>query len=154
MYGMLAVIEQTRIALWMREDDYAYFVALIVHAIGMALLVGGGIVIGLTALLGADRPSMQALLRFQPVLWLGAALAVVSGVLLLAAYPAKALTNPVFAIKFVCLMGAATLQGRLLRQERAVIPPRLLAALTLLLWLGGVAAGKMLLHTYHVLMVS
>jgi hypothetical protein len=36
-------------------------------------------------------------------------------------------------------------------------PPRssrALAALCLLLWLGGVAAGKLLLHTYHILTVT
>ena len=36
------------------------------------------------------------------------------------------------------------------RRENA----RKLAALCLLLWLAGVAAGKLLLHTYHILTVT
>ena len=35
----LAWIEQTRLSVFVREDFYAYFVLLIVHALGMAFLV-------------------------------------------------------------------------------------------------------------------
>jgi len=137
---------------WSREDQYAYFVALIFHAWGMALLVGGGIVVSLRAM-GAGSPARLAGFRaIIPVMWLGVALAVPSGLVLLVAYPAKAITNPVFAIKFACLAGAALLVRRLLRGDDP--PARGLAALCLLLWLAGVAAGKLLLHTYHVLTVT
>ena len=55
------------------------------------------------------------------------------------------MTNPVFAIKIACLVVAALL----LRQQT-----RPKAAISLVLWLAGVAAGKLLLHTYTVLTVS
>ena len=90
--------------------------------------------------------------RFLPVMWLGAALAICSGLVLLVAYPAKAFTNPVFAIKAGCLVGAVLLTRRLLREEAS--DSRGAAWLCLLLWLGAVVAGKLLLHTYHVLTVS
>jgi hypothetical protein len=99
---------------------------------------------------------------FFPVMWLGVALAIPSGVLLLLAYPAKALTNPVFAIKFACLITAALLvrvmaRGAFPAAGRDEAPPRgsrAIAVLALALWLGGVAAGKLLLHTYTILTVS
>lgn len=148
---LLIAIEHSGFSLWMREDPYAYFLALIIHAFGMALLVGGAIVICLR-LLGVGRGARLETFRgFYPVMWLGAWLAIVSGVGLLWAYPAKALTNPVFAVKFACLLGAALLMRRLARQ---VQPVAAMAALALLLWLGGVAAGKLLLHTYTVLTVG
>jgi hypothetical protein len=154
MDSFFAAIEQTGLSVWMREDPYAYFLALIFHAFGMALLVGGGIAISLR-FFGVGRAAAMAKFRgFSPVLWWGAALAVVSGVLLLLAYPAKALTNPVFAIKFVCLIGAALLVRVLLRADTPPRNTRLLAALALMLWLAGVASGKLLLHTYAVLTVS
>jgi hypothetical protein len=130
----------------MREDAYAYFVALILHAFGMALLVGGGIVISLRRMGIAPQAELPMFRGFHPVMFIGAMLAVVSGLGLLAGYPAKALTNPLFAVKFACFIGATLL----LRTK----PHRGLAALALVLWLAGVAAGKLLLHTAKILTVT
>jgi hypothetical protein len=150
--GIFAIIEHWPLSVWAREDAYAYFVALIFHAWGMALLVGGGMVISLRAMgVGVSTP-MTKYRAILPVMWVGALLAAPSGLVLLVAYPAKALTNPVFAIKFACLAGAVLLVRRLLRE--AAPPARAAAALCLLLWLAGVAAGKLLLHTYRILTVS
>jgi hypothetical protein len=162
MNELFAAIEHTGASTWMREGPYAYFVALIFHAWGMALLVGGGIVISLRVLGVARDAPLQKFCGFFPVMWLGAALAVPSGVLLLAAYPAKALTNPVFALKLICLVAAAVLVRRLARHAFAAaardeaLPPRsrATAAAALLLWLAVVATGKLLLYTYSVLQVS
>lgn len=150
MNAMFAAIEQSGLSVWMRDDPYAYFVALVLHAWGMALLVGAALVLCLPRLGFARGVSLAMLRGFVPVLWWGAALAVPSGVLLLLAYPAKALTNPLFAVKLACLVGAAVLMRRLARPE----PMRRLALLALLLWLGVVVTGKLLLHTYRVLTVS
>lgn len=162
MNDLLAAMEQTGVSVWMREGIYAYFVALIFHAWGMALLVGGGIVISLRVLGVAGGAPLQKFRGFLPVMWLGAVLAVPSGVLLLAAYPAKALTNPVFPLKLACLIAAALLVRRLARHAFAAaardepLPPRsrTAAAAALLLWLAVVATGKLLLYTYSVLQVS
>jgi hypothetical protein len=118
----------------------------------MALLVGGGIVVSLRAMGSGSQPRLAGFRAIISVMWLGLVLAVPSGLVLLVAYPAKAFTNPVFAIKFACLAGAALLVRRLLRGDGP--PARGIAALCLLLWLAGVAAGKLLLHTYHVLTVT
>ena len=152
MYGFFAAIEQSPVSIWMREDPYAYFIALIFHAFGMAFLVGGGIVICLRVLgLGEGSP-LQKFRGFLPVMWVGAALVMVSGILLLSAYPAKALTNPIFAIKFACLIAASLLVRRMLKYEATARP--FMGSITLALWLLGVAAGKLLLHTYTVLTVT
>jgi hypothetical protein len=111
----------------------------------MALLVGGGIAVSLCRLGVLPAAQWPALRGFLRVMAAGAVLASLSGLVLLVAYPAKALTNPVFAMKFACLVAAALL----LR-----VPGRRAAAAGALLWLGGVAAGKLLLHTAKVLTVS
>ena len=162
MDEFFAAIEQVRMSAWMREGPYAYFIALIFHAFGMAVFVGGGIVVSLRGL-GVGR--VAALAKFRgllPVMWWGAAMAIVSGLLLLVAYPAKTLTNPLFAVKLASLATAAMLVVRLVRgapaegapQQQAATRHRRLAALALVLWLAGVGAGKLLLHTYTVLQVS
>ncbi|HYD25801.1 MAG TPA: hypothetical protein VEB68_13500 [Croceibacterium sp.] len=155
----LAWIEQTRLSLFVREDFYAYFVLLIFHAWGMALLVGGGVAVSLRVLGIASGARLERFRGFLPAMWLGAGLAVVSGLGLLAGYPAKALTNWVFALKFACLIGAAVLVARIAREVLArgePVPPRgrLMAAAALALWLGGVACGKLLLYTNSILLTT
>jgi hypothetical protein len=151
MNHIFASIEHWPLSVWSRENEYAYFVALIFHAWGMALLVGGGIVVALRAMGTGSQAPLAGFRAIIPLMWLGLLLAVPSGLVLLVAYPAKAFTNPVFALKFACLAAAALLVRKLLRDAA---PTRAMAALCLLLWLAGVAAGKLLLHTYHVLTVS
>ncbi len=151
MLHALAWMEQTPLSVFMREDFYAYFVALIGHAWGMAMLVGGGLALSLRGLGVAGQTDLARWRAVLPVMRWGAVLATVSGLALLAGYPAKALTNPVFAIKFACLIGAALLTARLLRGNGAT---RIQAAGALALWLGGVAAGKLLLYTNSIQMTA
>ena len=158
----LAWIEQTRLSLFVREDFYAYFVLLILHAWGMAFLVGGGIAVSLRVLGVAAGTRLERFRGFFPFMWLGAALAAVSGLGLLAGYPAKALTNWIFALKFACLISAALIVRHIARRQfpraaRGEALPRSarwLAAAALALWLGGVASGKLLLYTNTVLLAS
>ena len=162
MDPIFSAVEQTPFSVWMREDLYAYFIALIFHSLGMALLIGGGIVVSLRVIGFAPAARLEKFRGFFPVMWVGAVMAIVSGVALLIGYPAKALTNPVFALKFACLIGAALLVRHLSRRlfpiaERGEALPgwgRSLGIAALVLWLSGVAAGKLLLHTYTILLVS
>ena len=159
MIEALAWIEQTRLSVFVREDFYAYFVLLIVHAWGMAFLVGGGIAVSLRVLGVAAGTRIERFRGFFPFMWLGAAMAAVSGIGLLAGYPAKALTNWIFALKFACLIGAALLVrqlGRDVMPKGDPVPPRgrWMAMAALLLWLGGVASGKLLLYTNTMLLTT
>jgi hypothetical protein len=155
----LAWIEQTRLSVFVREDLYAYFVLLILHAWGVAFLVGGGAAISLRVLGVASGARLERFRGFLPVMWAGAALAIVSGLGLLAGYPAKALTNWIFALKFACLIGAAWLVGRLAREvlfaSNATSPRgRWMAGAALALWLGAIASGKLLLYTNQMLLTT
>jgi len=158
----LSWIEQTRLSVFVREDFYAYFVLLILHAWGMAMLVGGGVAVSLRLLGVAAGARLDRFAGFFPYMKAGAALAVVSGLGLLAGYPAKALTNWVFALKFACLGGAAWLTWLTARRlfppaaRGEALPARAkwLGGGTLLLWIAGVACGKLLLYTNTILLTS
>jgi len=158
----LAWMEQTRLSVFVREDFYAYFVLLIFHAWGMAFLVGGGIAFSLRVMGVASGARLERFAGFFPYMKLGAVMAVVSGLGLLAGYPAKALTNWVFPLKFLLLGSAAFLVWRMakdffpLAAEDKPLPKRarLMAAACLALWIAGVACGKMLLYTNWILLTS
>ena len=162
MMDALAWMEQTRLSLFVREDFYAYFVLLIFHAWGMAFLVGGGVVVSLRTLGVASGTRLERFRGFFPVMWLGAVIAVISGLGLLAGYPAKALTNWIFALKFACLISAALLVRQIARDAflpaAAGLPvpakAKWLAAAALALWFAGVASGKLLLYTNHMLLTT
>lgn len=155
-------IEQTPPSIFVREDVYAYFVLLVGHAWGMALLVGGGVALSLRVLGVADGTRIERFAGFLPWMKAGAALAVLTGIGLLLGYPAKALTNWIFALKFACLIGAALIVRHVVRQhfplaargEPLPHSARWLAAAALALWLGGVAGGKLLLYTNTILLSS
>jgi hypothetical protein len=162
MFAVFAWIEQTPLSIWVREDLYAFFVILIFHSLGMAFLVGGGLAVCLRVLGVAKGAPLEKFRGFFPVMWIGLAVSILSGLLLLVGYPAKALTNPVFAVKFACLIGAALLMRVIARRlfpvaaKGEALPGwrRPVAALALALWIGGVTAGKFLPYTHHILMVS
>lgn len=155
-------LEQTPPSVWVREDFYAYFVLLIFHAWGMALLVGGGVAVSLRVMGVAGSTRMERFAAFFPYMKAGAVMAILSGIGLLLGYPAKALTNWIFALKFACLIGAALLVWRIgrdafpLAARGEAIPPRArwTAGAALALWLAGVACGKLLLYTNTMLLTT
>lgn len=159
---VLAWIENTPPSAFVREDLYAYFILLILHALGMAFLVGAGLAISLRVLGVAPGARLERFAGFFPVMWIGAAFAVVSGVGLLLGYPAKALTNWIFGLKFACLIGATFLAWLMARDlfpiavrgEPLPARARWMAATALLLWLGGVACGKLLLYTNTLILTT
>lgn len=155
-------IEQTPLSAFVREDLYAYFVLLILHAWGMAFLIGSATAVSLRVLGVGRQARLERFAVFFPVMKIGAVLAIVSGLGLLAGYPAKALTNWVFALKLASFIIAGLLVGRLARDifpraaRNAPLPARAkwMAAAALLLWYAGVACGKLLLYTNKMLLVS
>jgi hypothetical protein len=95
--------------------------------------------------------------RFLPAMWFGFWLNAVSGVLLLIAYPTKALTNPLFYFKLTLIALAVwfvQLIGR--RVFRFPIAPgapmpgraKAFAAGSIALWAGAITAGRLLAYTY------
>jgi hypothetical protein len=155
MDTFFAAIEQSPVSIFMRESLWAFPTALVLHAVGMGVLAGMATATGLRVLGVASRARLDGFLRLRPVIWAGFWLAAVSGVLLLAAYPAKALTNPVFALKLASLAAALAL---ILRVPLTTAEPggrwRVAAAASLAAWAGAIAAGRLLAYTHTTLLTS
>ena len=101
-------LESTAFSVWMRESPsvFAFPIILAIHTIGLGLLAGINVALDLRILGFAARVPVAEFKRFWPLLWLGLWLNVLSGLALIAAYPTKALTNPIFYIK-LALIGVA-----------------------------------------------
>ena len=127
----------------------------------MALVVGINIAINLRLVGFLPRFPLAPLFRFYRLHWLAVVVIFLSGLSLLMAYPAKALTNPVFYLKLSALVTALlisryfqkmlALTGENFELERLV--PRL-AYLSLVLWIVTVTAGRFLAYTHSVLLAS
>jgi hypothetical protein len=165
MDALFRWIESTPLSVWTRESTsvLAFPAILSAHAIGMALAAGVNGAIALHMLgVGPGIPTRE-MRPFVGVLWAGFAMNVVSGLLLLVAYPTKALTNPVFYVKLSLIaiaMGIfAVIDRRLLRSpvpadDWASGTGRFLAAASLVSWAGAITAGRLLAYTYRRLMVD
>lgn len=135
----------------------AFPAILVLHAVGMALLVGTHAAIGFRILGIAGKAPIAAMASFVPVARIGLGLNVFSGVLLLIAYPTKALTNPLFYFKLtlvvLALMTFSVIGRRVFSGEAApALTPRIsnktLAALLIVSWVATIIAGRFLAYTY------
>lgn len=145
----------------MRESAVAFFSSLTLHSLAMGFVVGINLAIGLRVVGVAPRISLPAIARFYPFHWYCAVIILLSGIALLIAYPAKALTNPVFYLKLAALITALVISRYFQKQFSADLPEpdddrniRWLASLSLLLWVITITAGRFLAYTHSVLLAS
>ncbi|MCC6203296.1 MAG: hypothetical protein IT494_09860 [Gammaproteobacteria bacterium] len=143
--SFLASLEGSAIAVLIRETMWTYPGIISVHAIGMAIVVGIGLVFALRALgLGGRIPisSMDPLLKLA---WIGVGLNVCSGLLLFIADARKFLTMPTFQIKLALLVAATIVFVMLVRRLEANRSgnDKALAMISLVLWLGAITAGRL-----------
>lgn len=160
-----AWLESTPFSVWMRESPsiFSFPIILAVHTIGLGLLAGINVALDLRLLGFAPRVPLIEFTRLWPFLWVGLWMNVLSGLALLAAYPTKALTNPVFYIKLLLIAVALAILRPVRRFSLTdgAVPagPRLasisrLAIASMLCWAGAITAGRFLAYTYIRLMVD
>lgn len=151
-------IEASALSIWIRESDamYAFPGILIVHTLGMALAVGSAAAIGLRLLGVARQIPLTSLRELVPIAWIGLWLNIASGILLVVAYPTKALTNPIFYLKLLTIVAAVVLVRRLDHRALAVdrAPPKLMPAALLALVALAIVTGRLLPYTYRHLMAG
>ena len=124
----------------------------------MGLAVGSAAAIQLRLLGAARTIPLSDLRRIWPLTMAGLAVAVASGLVLVIAYPAKALTNPLFYAKLAAVAAALILTQRLatlapIVRAEAFGRLKLLAAACLALWAFGVIGGRFLAYTHKMLLV-
>ena len=149
-------IEATSLSTWLRESPslWAFPFVLILHTVGLAFFVGTNIAWDVRVLGFSLGIPLDALRRYFLVMWAGFWVNAVSGVLLLIAYPTKALTNPLFYIKLALIGFGVVLALRIRREGRgggyerdAPRVARTLAAASLVCWVAVIFAGRVLAYT-------
>jgi hypothetical protein len=163
--GFLIWLESTSLSVWMRESPslWAFPFVLYLHTLGLALLAGLSTALAVWVLMSPGEVPPPRMRQFFPLMWLGFFINTLSGVLLLIAYPAKALTNPVFYLKLIAIGAAIVVLQRLDRElfaapgrgARAPEPvTRQLAVSLIALWAIATVTGRFLAYTYSILLAT
>ena len=151
-------IEQSGISTWLRESQsiFGFYFILLFHTIGMSLVVGANAVVDLRILGVASDIPLQPLKRLFGIMWTGLGINVTTGLLLLTAYPTKALTNPDFYVKLSFIGLAVFTMWKLnveifgdsgLTEAAMIAKGKILAKCSLVFWIGAVGAGRLLSET-------
>lgn len=157
---LISAVEQSVFATWLRESAWALFALLIVHTLTMGAIVGTSLAVCARVLGAAPAIPLPALGRVLPVIGVALVVAAASGLLLVTAYPAKALTNPLFYVKLAMALAAGlmslALHRRLFAPALAVAPGWAKAAAVLAAGLWGLTltAGKFLEYTHRMLLAG
>ena len=149
MGPVLAQLEQSGLATWIRESGvlYGYPLILFLHTLGLSTLVGLNSAIDLRLLGIAPGIPLQSLQKTFGLLWAGLALTVVTGTLLFLSDAVKHASNPAFYVKlaFVILAVIALVAVR----KRIVgggQSSRRLAAVSLGCWFMALSAGRLMAY--------
>jgi hypothetical protein len=163
MVDLLTSLEGSELSVFIREwpSVFGFPTILFLHTLGLAMVAGVSIAIDLTILRGATAGAPLRLLGLTRTMWLGFGINLVSGVALLLAYPAKALTNWVFYLKMAIVLLGVYVAVRINREiaarggSGAVLTvgfdARRWAIVSLLLWAAATVMGRLLAYTYNVL---
>jgi len=155
LFHLCQWLNQTRLAISVRESDIAFPVIETVHVLGIILLAGTIAMMDLRLLgiiLRKDRVSDVARL-ILPLTWIGFGLMFVSGMLLFAAEALKSYANPAFRLKMLLLIAAgvnplifhATVYRGVGEWDQAPVTPwraRAAAVLSLTLWSAIIMSGR------------
>jgi hypothetical protein len=162
--AFFTTLETSWLSVWVRESSslLAFPTIIALHAIGMGFLVGASVAMNLRVLGFAQRIPLRALGMLFPNMIFGFVVNAVSGVLLLLAYPTKAMTNPVFYLKLLLIAGATWVAWQMRKrfagaaggerpEESSTKRDRMLAYSSLAMWAGAIVAGRFLAYTYKYL---
>jgi len=151
MSELLSSIGSSGFSTWVRESPsvWAYPTILTLHTLGLAVLVGANWMVDLRVLGFARALPLSVLSRAFPIMWAGFWVNAVSGVLLFVADPAKGATRlfmwklAIIAVGVMLIIVLKRrLYGRGAEMDAAGAGVKLMAFVSLALWVAAIATGR------------
>jgi hypothetical protein len=150
-------LQDSGFAVSIKESAVLYEIPLVLHAIGMAALVGFSTAVYLRILGFASRLPLAPMEQFFPIMYAGFWVNAISGVVLFSIYPIKAVSNPGFFVKMGGVVLAVVCLRRVKREvfgnpaslDSSAVPTKgkILAGAGLFVWLVTITAGRLM--AYH-----
>jgi len=157
MMDFLSKLEQSSFSQWVLSANtiWAYPMILFMHTVGMALVAGISTAIDLRLLGFAPKLPIKPLERLYPFMWVGFAINLITGTILLIADATTKLTNTDFYVKMVFVLSGVTLlaimRNKVFRNPQVEEAPvasvaKRLAFLSIVCWVGAVTCGRLLAY--------
>ena len=152
-------LENSGVGVWTRESPsiWAYPTVLTLHTVGLGMLAGANAIIDLRLLGFAPRINLPSLAPLYRFMWAGLAINAITGVLLFVANATTKSTQPVFYLKLALIAAALVVTAAIRKavaRERSsahdstasVMSLPRLAVVSLVLWTGAIAAGRLMAY--------
>ena len=154
MGSLVGQIDQSGVAIWIRESGvlYGYPLILFLHTLGLSTLVGLSSAINLRLLGVASGIPLASLDRLFWLMWAGLALTAATGILLFVADATRHASNPAFLVKLIFVLLAVTVLAliwtRVFRGQHSagLNDGRILAIVSLACWFGALSAGRLMAY--------
>jgi hypothetical protein len=151
------MLQQTAFARWIGESGslWGYPTILFLHTLSLATLAGVSAGINLRILGLAPALPLAPMVRFYPLMWAAFVVSAASGTSLLIADATTKLAQAVFWVKLLfVLLAIINLQmirkrvfgDPLLDQRPITANARLLAAMSMVFWIGATIAGRLIAY--------
>jgi hypothetical protein len=143
--------ETSAFFIWLRESPsiWAYPAVFFVHTAGLVFAAGASILIDARVLGAAPQLQVGPLAKFFRPVWIALWLTVLSGVVMVLSDFETRVGNRLFPAKMAFVVAAIVLTALMRpRVERAELSSstRVLAAASLVCWLGAIAAGRFMAY--------
>ena len=149
---MLEWLESTQFSALVRSELWGWPVALTLHALGTAVVIGFVLIIGLRLLGLFELIPYSSLNRLFPVIWAGLALQLLSGFTLWMTKPTQYVADVAFLLKILLVVVGTiltvSLYGTVMREAaswdaKKAVSSRAFVAATLIVWCGALVAGRL-----------
>jgi hypothetical protein len=149
MMGLLIWIEESGLGIYVREDLWGFAIALSMHAVGMAMVLGVVVVTNLRVLGYVSDIPVLSYTNLFPAAWLGFAINLTSGIMLYVSHATEYTYQFVFMLKLGLLALGGVLMKVMMNFIRANRDPfqvKLVAVICLASWIGAVITGRLMAY--------
>lgn len=147
--GFLQWIEESALGIYIREDAWGFAIALSMHAVGMAAVLGIVVVTNLRALGHVKEIPLLTYSSLFAVAWAGFAINLISGLMLYSSNATHYTFQVVFIMKLSLLLIGGILMKVLMDKVRQGAEPRVLktiSGISLACWFGAVITGRLMAY--------
>lgn len=147
--GFLLWIEESALGIYVREDAWGFAIALSLHAVGMAAVLGVAVITNLRVLGHVKEIPVLSYSALFPVAWLGFAINLISGLMLYSSHATEYTFQSVFILKLGLLaLGGILLKVLMVKIREGADPTvtKVIAALSLASWVGAVITGRLMAY--------
>lgn len=147
--GFLQWIEDSAMGIYVREDAWGFAIALSLHAVGMATVLGIVIVTNLRVLGHVREIPVLSYSSLFAMAWAGFAINLVSGLMLYSSHATEYTFQVVFILKLLLLLVGGILMKVLMDKVRQGAEQGVLKAISglcLACWFGAVITGRLMAY--------